>query len=119
MNTKKCFECAAIFSEADVKNDFISCVASTMERDDDVIILVEGQNGIIRIAEVVTTYESGGPIVHLQVCKNIAEQYGIDAEMVESSLNMAAIIRDSAPLSITESINVVAAIAKNYNISRK
>lgn len=121
MDTRKYFEYAAIFSEEDVKNNFISCIASVMDERDDAVILVEGQNGINRIAEMACTYESKTPVLRLQIHGNAAERYGIDAETAENLINVAAIIRSKSniPFSITEAINIIAAITENYNISHK
>ncbi len=121
METAKYFEYAAIFSEEDVKNSFISCVASAVNEYDSVVILTEGQNGINRIAEIVNTYEDKKPLLCLRIHKDVAEQYGINAETTENLINVAAIIRNrsSMPLSITEAINIVEAITENYSISHK
>lgn len=121
METAKYFEYAAIFSEEDVRNSFISCVASVMNEYDSAVILTEGQNGINRIAEMTNAYEDKKPLLCLQIHKDAAEQYGIDAETTENLINVAAIIRSrsNTPLSITEAINTVTAITENYNISHK
>lgn len=121
MNMKKEFEYAAIFSADDVKDDFIGCVASAMDEYDDVAILVEGQQGINRIAEVLSTYESevSSPKLHLQIHESIAGRYGIDAEAVETLLNVAVIIKSNRTLSFKESLKIATAIAESYNISHK
>lgn len=118
---KKEFEYAAIFSADDVKDDFISCIASVMDECDDAAILVEGQQGINRIAEVLSTYESevSSPKLRLQIHESIAGRYGIDAEATETLLNVAAIIKGNRMLSFKESLKIVTAITKNYNISCK
>lgn len=116
---EKKFEYAVIFSEDDVKDDFISCIASVMDECDDAAILVESQQGINRIAEVLNTYESGvsSPKLHLQIHESAAKRYGIDAEAVETSLNVAAIIKSNMMLSFKESLKIVTAITKDYNIT--
>lgn len=119
MDTRKYFEYAAIFSEEDVRNNFVSCVASVMDECDTAVILAEGQNGINRIAEITTTYEGKTQKPCLNMHKDAAEQYGIDTKAAENLLDIAAIIRGNAKFTIVESLNVVAAITENYNISRK
>lgn len=119
MDTRKYFEYAAIFSEEDVRNSFISCVASVMDECDNAVILVEGQNGINRIAELSTTYEGKIQKPCLNIHKDAAEQCGIDAKVAENLLDIAAIIRSNTRLSITEAIGIVTAITENYNISHK
>ena len=116
---KKEFEFAAIFSASDVKDDFISCIASIMDECDETAILVESQQGIDRIAEVQNTYESGKPELCLQIHEDAARQYNIDAEATEVLLNVAAIIRSKTRTSFEESLNIAMAIAENYNISHK
>lgn len=115
----KNFELAAIFSEEEVRNDFIDCIASIMHICNSVTILVEGQNGVTRIAEMSPTYESKNLVLRLQMYKDIAEQYGINVEATESLLNVAAIINGSASILITKSIKLAMAITENYNISHK
>lgn len=119
MDTRKYFEYAAIFSEEDVRNNFIGCIASVMDECDNAVILAEGQNGINRIAEMTNTYESKIPILRLQIHKDTAEQYVTNPEIAEDLLNIAAIIRNKTTLSITEAVGIVAAITENYNISHK
>lgn len=121
MNMKKEFEYAAIFSADDIKDDFIGCIASVMDERDNAVILVENQQGINRIAEVLNTYESevSSPEPHLQIHESIARRYGIDAEATETLLNVAAVIKGNRMLSFKESLKIVTAITKNYNISRK
>lgn len=122
MNMKKEFEYAAIFSANDVKNDFIGCIASVMDECDGTTILAESQQGIDRIAEVLTIYESGKPELRLQIHEDAAEQYDIETETTEALLNIAAIIRSNgsnAKISFEESLKIVTDIAKNYNISHK
>lgn len=121
MNMKKEFEYAAIFSANDVKNDFIGCIASVMDECDGTTILAESQQGIDRIAEVLTIYESGKPELRLQIHEDAAEQYGIEAETTEALLNIAAIIRSNSDMKISfeESLKIVTDIAENYNISHK
>ena len=119
MDTRKYFEYAAIFSEEDVRNNFIGCIASVMDEYDNAVILAEGQNGINRIAEMTNTYEGKIPILHLQIHKDTAEQYVTNPEIAEDLLNIAAIIRNKTTLSITEAVGIVAAITENYNISHK
>lgn len=119
---KKEFECAAIFNANDVKDDFISCIASVMNDCGETTILVESQRSIDRIAEVFTTYESGRPELRLQIHKDAARQYGIEAieaEATETLLNVAAIIKDNTEISFEESLKIVTAITKDYDISYK
>lgn len=116
---KKEFECAAIFSASDVKDDFISCIASVMDECDETAILVESQQSIDRIAEVLNTYESGRLELRLQIHEDAARQYGIDVEATEALLNVAAIIRNNTETSFEESLKIATAITKNYNISHK
>lgn len=115
----KKFEYAAIFSANDVKNDFISCIASVMDECDGTTILAESQQGIDRIAEVLTIYESGKPELRLQIYEDAAEQYNIEVETTQALLNIAAIIRSNAKISFEESLDIATDIAKNYNISHK
>lgn len=119
---KKEFEYAAIFSANDVKDNFIGCIALVAEECDETVILVEGQQGIDRIAEVQNTYdthESGklGPQLHIH--ENVARQYGINAEVTEALFNVAAIIRNNTRISFEESLKITTAITENYNISHK
>lgn len=116
---KKEFEFAAIFSASDVKDDFISCIASIMDECDETAILVESLQNIDRIAEVQNTYESGKPGLRLQIHEDAARQYGIDAEATEALLNIAAITRSNTRTSFEESLKIVTAITENYNISHK
>ena len=116
---KKEFEFAAIFSASDVKDGFISCIASIMNDCDETTILVESQNGIDRIAEVYITCESGEQRLSLQIHEDAARQYNIDAEATEVLFNIAAIIRSNTRTSIEESLNIAMAIAENYTISHK
>lgn len=116
---EKEFECAVIFSASDVKDDFISRIASTMYECDEITILVESRQSIDRIAEVQNTYESGKPELRLQIHENVARQYGIDAEATEALLNVAAIIRSNTRTSFEESLKIVTAITEIYNISHK
>ena len=116
---KKEFEYAVIFNANDVKDDFISCIASVMDECDETAILVESRQGIDRIAEVLSTYESGKPELRLQIHEDVARQYDIEAETTEALLNIAAIIRSNIETSLEESLKIVTAITKNYNISHK
>ena len=122
MNMKKEFEYAAIFSADDVKDDFISCIASVMDECSSAAILVESQDGIDRIAELFC--KGGNEISKLQIHEDVAEKYGIEVKATENLLNVAETIRASLTgvgmkLSVAEVINVAAAITKNYDISRK
>lgn len=119
---KKDFELAAIFSANNVKNNFISCIALVAEECDETVILVEGQQGIDRIAEVQNTYdthENGklGPQLHIH--DNIARQYGINTEVTEALFNVTAIIRNNTRISFEESLKITTAITENYNILHK
>ena len=116
---KKEFEYAVIFSTNDVKDDFISCIASVMDECDEAAILVESRQSIDRIAEVQNTYESEKPELRLQIHEDAARQYDIDAEATEALLNVAAIIRSNTRTSFEESLKIVTAITENYNISHK
>lgn len=116
---KKEFEYAAIFSASDAKDDFISCIASVMDEYDETTILVESRQGIDRIAEVLSTHESGKLELRLQIHEDAARQYNIEAEATEALLNVAAIIRNNTRTSFEESLKIVTAITENYNISHK
>ena len=116
---EKKFEYAVIFSEDDVKDDFIGCIALAMDECDEAAILVENQYGIDRIAEALNTYESGKQELHLQIHEDVAKRYGIEAEAAETLLNVAAIIKGNRPVPFKESLKIATAIAESYNISRK
>ena len=119
MDTRKYFEYAAIFSEEDVKDDFISCIASIMDEGDETVILVESRQSIDRIAEVQNTYESEKSKLRLQIYGDAARQYNIDAEATEVLFNVAAIIKGNMRASFEESLKIVTAITENYNMSHK
>lgn len=117
-------EYVAIFSEEDVRNNFISSIALAMDKCANIIsstnrynvaIFAQGINGnsMNHIAKIIKK-----PVLHLQVYKDIAEQYGVDAEIAENLFNVASIIRSCTGLSLTESVYTVEAITENYNISR-
>lgn len=62
--TKTNYEYAVIFSEEDVKHDFINGIATAIEDRDDIIILVRNGNyaDIRQIAEITYSHERGnGP----------------------------------------------------------
>lgn len=113
------FEYAAIFRADDVKNDLTGCIVSVMDECDEAAILVESRHGINRIAEAHNTYESGKQELRLQIHEDVARQYGIEAEAVETLFNVAAIIKSNKQLSFKESLKIATAIAESYNISRK
>ena len=124
MDTENGPEYVAIFSEEDVRNNFISSIALTMDKCANIIsptnrynvtIFAQGINGnsMNHIAKIIKK-----PVLHLQVYKDVAEQYGVDAEIAENLFNVASIIRSCAGLSLTESVYTVEAITENYNISR-
>lgn len=116
---KKEFEYAAIFNANDVKDDFISCIASVAEECNETAILVESRHGIDRIADALNTYESGKLELRLQIHEDVARQYNIEAETIEALFNVAAIIRNNTRTSFEESLKIVTAITENYNISHK
>lgn len=118
MTTKK-FENAVIFDINDVKDDFLSCVASAIDECDEITILVESQQGIDRIAEAFSTYEGEKSELHLQIHDATARQYGIKAKTTEVLLNIAAIIRNNTRASLEESLKIVTTITENYIISHK
>lgn len=113
------YDYAAIFSAEDVKNDFVGCIATAMNECDEVAVLAESQQGIDRIAEIHSTHESGKFELRLQIHEEVTRQYGIDVEITEALLNVAAIIRSNTKTSIEEAVKIVTAITENYNISHK
>lgn len=116
---RKEYDYAAIFSAEDVRNDFAGCIATAMVECDEATILVEGRQGICRIAEISSVHKSAKSELRLQIHEEVARQYGIDAETTEASLNVAEIIRNNVPISIEEAVKIVTDITENYNISHK
>lgn len=89
------YDYAAIFSEEDVKYDFISCIATIIEECNEAIILVRSSSyaSIKQIAEITCSYErGGGPEWRISVNEEAAGLLGID-EIPNELFSMAILLK--------------------------
>lgn len=112
---------ALVFSENDIKHNFIACVAKVIVECNDAQILVErGSDGrISRIAEVLSTYENGKTEWRVRIEKDIAAEFGIEEEMSDTILDLAVLLRNKISLDIEKSLEMAILLSENFDIKRK
>lgn len=121
--TKTNYEYAVIFSEEDVKHDFISCIATAIEECDDTIILVRNGNytDIRQIAEITYSYEKGdGPEWRISVNKETAGLLGI-GEIPNELFSIAIMLKNkmSASMDFSTAFEAAKLITESFRVSRK
>lgn len=121
--TKIGYEYAVIFSEEDVKHDFISCIATAIEDCDDIIILVRNGNyaDIRQIAEITCSYERGnGPEWKISVNKETVGLLGID-EMPDELFSIAMTLKNqmSTPMDFSTAFEAAKLITESFRVSHK
>nr|DAQ40087.1 MAG TPA: hypothetical protein [Caudoviricetes sp.] len=121
--TKTNYEYAVIFSEEDVKHDFISYIATVIEDCDEAIILVRSSNykRIVQVAEITCSYERGnGPEWRISVNEETAGQLGID-EIPNELLSVAMLLKQqmSIPIDFSTAFEAARLISDNFKVSHK
>lgn len=121
--TKTNYEYAVIFSEEDVKHDFISCIATVIEDCDEAIILVRSSNykHIVQVAEITCPYERGNrPEWRISVNEETAGQLGID-EIPNELLSVAMLLKQqmSIPIDFSTAFEAARLISNNFKVSHK
>lgn len=121
--TKLNYEYAVIFSEEDVKHDFINCIATAIEDCDEAIILVRSSNykHIVQVAEITCTYERGNcPEWRISVNEETAGQLGID-EIPNELFSVAMLLKQqmSTPIDFSTAFEAARLISDNFKVSHK
>lgn len=121
--TKTNYEYAVIFSEEDVKHDFINCIATAIEECDDIIILVRNGNytDIRQIAEITYPCERGnGPEWKISVNEETAGLLGID-EIPDELFSIAMMLKNqmSVPMDFSTAFEAAKLIAESFRVSHK
>lgn len=121
--TKTNYEDAVIFSEEDVKHDFINCIATAIEDFDDIIILVRNNNyaDIRQIAEITYSRERGnGPEWKISVNEETAGLLGID-EMPNELFSIAMMLKNqmSMPMDFSTAFEAAKLITESFRVSHK
>lgn len=122
--TKTDYEYAVIFSEEDVKHDFISCIATTIEDFDDTIILVRNDNNyadIRQIAEITYSRERGNGLEwKISVNEETARQLGID-EIPNELFSVAMILKNrmSTSMDFSAAFEAAKLITESFRVSHK
>ena len=121
--TKTNYEYAVIFSEEDVKHDFINCIATAIEDFDDMIILVRNDNyaDIRQIAEIIYSRERGnGPEWKISVNEETAGLLGID-EIPSELFSIAMMLKNqmSTPMDFSTAFEAAKLITESFRVSHK
>lgn len=121
--TKTDYEYAVIFSEEDVKHDFISCIATAIEDFDDVIILVRNDNyaGIRQIAEITYFRERGNGLEwKISVNEETAGLLGID-EIPNELFSIAMMLKNqmSTSMDFNTAFEAAKLITESFRVSHK
>lgn len=121
--TKTNYEYAVIFSEEDVKHDFINCIATAIEDCDDIIILVRNGNyaDIRQIAEITYSHERGnGPEWKISVNEETAGLLGID-EIPDELFSIAMVLKNqmSVPTDFSTAFEAAKLITESFRVSHK
>lgn len=121
--TKTDYEYAVIFSEEDVKHDFISCIITVIEDCDEAIILVKSSNykRIVQVAEITCSYERGnGPEWRISVNEETAGQLGID-KIPNELFSVAMLLKRqmSTPIDFSTAFEAARLISDNFKVSHK
>jgi hypothetical protein len=121
--TKTNYEYAVIFSEEDVKHDFINCIATAIEDFDDIIILVRNGNyaDIRRIAEITYSHERGnGSEWKISVNEKTADLLGID-EIPSELFSIAMMLKNqmSMPMDFSTAFEAAKLITESFRVSHK
>lgn len=121
--TKTNYEYAVIFSEEDVKHDFINCIATAIEDCDDIIILVRNGNyaDIRQIAEITYSYERGnGSEWKISVNEETAGLLGID-EIPDELFSIAMMLKNqmSMPMDFSTAFEAAKLITESFRVSHK
>lgn len=117
------YEYAVIFSEEDVKHDFISCIATAIEDCDDIIILVRNGNyaDIRQIAKITCSHERGnGPEWKISVNEETADLLGID-EIPSELFSIAMMLKNqmSMPMDFSTAFEAAKLITESFRVSHK
>lgn len=121
--TKTTYEYAVIFSEEDVKHDFINCIATAIEDCDDTIILVRNGNyaDIRQIAEITYSHERcNGPEWRISVNEETAGLLGID-EIPSELFSIAMMLKNqmSMPMDFSTAFEAAKLITESFRVSHK
>lgn len=121
--TKTNYEYAVIFSEEDVKHDFINCIATVIEDFNDTIILVRNDNyaDIRQIAEITYSREIGnGPEWKMSVNEETAGLLGID-EIPSELFSIAMMLKNqmSVPMDFSTAFEAAKLITESFRVSHK
>lgn len=121
--TKTNYEYAVIFSEEDVKHDFINCIATAIEDCDDIIILVRNGNyaDIRQIAEITYSHERGnGSEWRISVNEETAGLLGID-EIPSELFSIAMMLKNqmSVPMDFSTAFEAAKLITESFRVSHK
>lgn len=121
--TRLDYECAVIFSEEDVKHDFIGCVATVIEDCDEAIVLVRASNyiGIKQIAEIICSHERGnGPEWKISVNQEEAGQLGI-SEIPAELFSIAMLLKNriGSTINFNMAFEIAKLITENFSVSQK
>lgn len=121
--TKTNYEYAVIFSEEDVKHDFINCIATAIEDCDDIIILVRNGNyaDIRQIAEITYYHERGnGQEWKISVNEETAGLLGID-EIPDELFSIAIMLKNqmSALMDFSTAFEAAKLITESFRVSHK
>lgn len=121
--TKTNYEYAVIFSEEDVKHDFISCIATVIEDCDGAIILVKSSNykHIVQVAEITCSYERGNrPEWRISVNEETAGQLGID-KIPSELFSIAMMLKNqmSMPMDFSIAFEAAKLITESFRVSHK
>lgn len=121
--TKTNYEYAVIFSEEDVKHDFINCIVTAIEDCDDIIILVRNGNyaDIRQIAEITHSYErDNGPEWRISVNEETAGLLGID-EIPSELFSIAMMLKNqmSMPMDFSTAFEAAKLITESFRVSHK
>lgn len=114
------YDYAVIFSEEDVKRDFIGCIATVIEDCDEAIILVRSSNYkyVTQVAEITCSHERGnGPEWRISVDEETAGQLGID-EIPNELLSMAMLLKQqmSTPMDFSTAFEAAKLISDNFKV---
>lgn len=121
--TKTNYEYAVIFSEEDVKHDFINCIATAIEDFDDTIILVRNDNyaDIRQIAEITYSRERGNGLEwKISVNEETAGLLGID-EIPSELFSIAMMLKNqmSTPMDFSTAFEAAKLITESFRVSHK
>lgn len=125
MSTKD-FKFAVIFSEENVRNDFVSCISTAMTvmiECDEAVVLAEGPNGLIRVTHIIANaYRGDGGLAGLEIHidRKAENLFSIDAEYIEDLFSIANTLNGASPKrQIEDCIEIAEILLANYNISHK